>query len=408
MGSRIRGSSSTPKAKARLPFSTSGATLLHLDFLVTGIVMTFLGPMLPALSARWSLTDEQAGYLLFAQFFSSMFGMLASASLVQRIGYRLTFIIGLLMMASGMSLLVSGPWLQGMIAVCVLGFGHGVTTPAGNLRTAEVNPERRASALSVINAVWGIGAVSSPFLAAIAQRAHKIPLFLYGTAAALLALLLAFAFARFQPDTRARTTPSSAPEDSILNHRMLPVICVLFFVYVGTEVSFGGWLASYARRMGSDAGQQHSFWAMTTSFFWGALLIGRALAPAALKFHKETAVAKIGLTLALAGGLTIVAAHEMALLIPGAILSGLGMASIFPISVSLLPRWFEESAASSSSLVFASGNTGGAVLPWLVGVISTHTGSLRFGFIVPLVGVAAMLGFYVANGLPRERAKESF
>src|ERR1700674_4876426 len=137
MGSRMKGSSFTPKAKAKLPFSTSGATLLHLDFLVTGIVMTFLGPMLPALSARWSLTDEQAGYLLFAQFFSSMFGMLASASLVQRIGYRLTFIIGLIMMASGMSLLVSGPWLLGMIAVCVLGFGHGVTTPAGNLRTAE-------------------------------------------------------------------------------------------------------------------------------------------------------------------------------------------------------------------------------------------------------------------------------
>src|SRR5271165_2408500 len=93
-----------PSPGSKLPVSTSGATLVHLDFLVTGIVMTFLGPMLPALSARWSLTDEQAGYLLFAQFFSSMFGMLASAQLVQHIGYRLTFIIGLLMMACGISL----------------------------------------------------------------------------------------------------------------------------------------------------------------------------------------------------------------------------------------------------------------------------------------------------------------
>ena len=64
--------------------------------------MTFLGPMLPALSARWSLTDEQAGYLLFAQFFSSMFGMLSSGPLVRRVGYRMTFIIGLLLMACGM------------------------------------------------------------------------------------------------------------------------------------------------------------------------------------------------------------------------------------------------------------------------------------------------------------------
>jgi fucose permease len=396
------GSSPTSKSNVKLTFSTSGAALVHLDFLVTGIVMTFLGPMLPFLSARWSLTDEQAGYLLFAQFLSSMFGMLASAQLVQRIGYRLTFLIGLLMMASGMALLASGPWLLGMISVCVLGFGHGVTTPAGNLRTGEVNPHRRASALSVINAVWGIGAVSAPFLVAISQRAHEIPIFLYSTAAALLMLLLAFALARFEPDTRTQAVRSSAPGDSIWNHRMLPVICALFFVYVGTETCFNGWLASYARRINTGAGP-HTFWAMVPSFFWGALLIGRASAPLALKFHKETAVARIGLTLALAGGLTIIAAHDVALLIPGAVLTGLGLATIFPISVSLLPRWFGESAARSSSLVFASGNTGGAVLPWLVGVVSTHTGSLRSGFIVPLIGVAAMLVFYASYGVSSEQ-----
>jgi fucose permease len=94
----------------------------------------------------------------------------------------------------------------------------------------------------------------------------------------------------------------------------------------------------------------------------------------------------------------------MGLLIPGAVLAGLGLASIFPISVSQLPRWFGESAAGSSSPVFASGNIGGAVLPWLVGVISTHTGSLRSGFVVPLLGVGAMLAFYVGYGISREQA----
>src|SRR5258708_39209002 len=129
---------------------------------------------------------------------------------------------GLLMMAAGLALLVSGPWLLGMIAVCVLGVGHGVTTPAGNLRTAEVNPGGSASALNLINAVWGVGAMSSPFLVNIAQRAHKIPLFLYGTAAALLLLLLVFALARFQPDTLAHVHPSS-PGHSLWHPRSLPL-----------------------------------------------------------------------------------------------------------------------------------------------------------------------------------------
>ena len=41
------------------------------------------------------------------------------------------------------------------------------------------------------------------------------------------------------------------------------------------------------------------------------------------------------------------------------------------------PQWFGESERNATSAVFASGNTGGAVLPWVVGTLSTHTGSLR-------------------------------
>ncbi len=396
--------SSTPalNPSPQLPVSTRGATLVHMDFLLTGIVMTFVGPMLPAFSARWALTDEQAGYMLFAQFLSSMFGMLSSGVLVRRAGYRLTFILGLLLMASGMALLATGPWLLGMIAVCTLGFGHGVTTPAGNLRTAEVNSQGSASALSVINAVWGVGAVSSPFLVALAQRAHRLPIFLYGTAAALLVLMLAFVVSRFEPDTRFRAASSSPSGSTIWNHRMLPMACALFFTYVGTETCFNGWLASYAHRISDGAASgPHTFWAMIPSFFWGGLLAGRAFAPLALKFHKETAVARLGLTLALAGSITVVLAHSIGLLLPGALLAGLGLASIFPISVSLLPRWFGDSVTALSSAVFASGNTGGSILPWLVGVVSTHTGSLRLGFIVPLVGAAAMLAFYAVQGSSR-------
>ena len=180
---------SSVSAPKRLPVATDGIVLIHADFLITGIVMTFIGPMLPILAARWSLTDAQSGSLIFVQFFSSMFGMLVSGLSVQRLGYRTTLIIGSLLMASGMALLASGSWGVGIVAVCILGIGYGITTPAGNLRTAEINPESSASALNVINAVWGIGAMSSPFLVAVAQREHHSAYFLYGTAAALLVLI---------------------------------------------------------------------------------------------------------------------------------------------------------------------------------------------------------------------------
>src|SRR6185369_5677309 len=173
--------SSTPSLR-RIPYTTSGTVLLHVDFLLTGNVMTFLGPMLPILAAPLSLNDSAAGALIFTQLLSSMFGMFLSGLMVERQGYRITLAVGAVLMASGITLLATGNYWTGLLSICILGLGHGITKPAGNLRTAELDPARSASALSVINAVWGIGAMGSPFLLAIAQKVHRTELFLYGTA----------------------------------------------------------------------------------------------------------------------------------------------------------------------------------------------------------------------------------
>lgn len=376
-----------------LPVATDGIVLIHVDFLITGVVMTFIGPMLPILAARWSLTDAQSGSLIFVQFLSSMFGMLASGVSVQRQGYRFTLIVGALLMASGMALLVSGSWGMGLTAVSILGIGYGLTTPAGNLRTAEINPENSASALNVVNAVWGIGAMSSPFLVALAQREHRPAYFLYGTAGTLLALWLALLLTRFVPDTHANVE-SQLGNTRLWSDSALPLICALFFVYVGTETAFGAWIATYARRVDSRA---HVLSTVTPSFYWGALLLGRALAPIVLRFRSAVTIARAGLAVALLGGLALVAAHEMRLVVAGAVFAGLGLASIFPISVSLLPGWFGPSARRASGAIFASGNIGGAVVPWFVGEISSHTAGLRTAFLIPLLGVSAMLVFYLTN-----------
>jgi len=97
----------------------------------------------------------------------------------------------------------------------------------------------------------------------------------------------------------------------------------------------------------------------------------------------------------------------MELVVTGAVLAGLGLASIFPISVSLLPGWFGPSARRASGAVFASGNIGGAVVPWFVGEVSTHAAGLRAAFLVPLLGVSAMLVFYLTNstGVGRRRTE---
>src|SRR5438874_9393940 len=278
-------------------------------------------------------------------------------------GFRFTLTVGALLMASGTALLASGSWGMGILAVSILGIGYGLTTPAGNLRTAEINPENSASALNVVNAVWGIGAMGSPFLVALAQREHRPAYFLYGTAGALLVLLLALLLTRFVPDTHAQVE-SPLGAKSFWSDSALPLICALFFVYVGTETSFGAWIATYARRVDPRA---QVLATVTPSFYWGALVLGRGFASIVLRFRSALTIARTGLAIAMLGGLALVAAHGMTLVVIGAMLTGLGLASIFPISVSLLSGWFGPWARRASGAVFASGNIGGAVVPWFVG-----------------------------------------
>src|SRR5437773_8206034 len=91
----------------------SGTLLVHTAFVLTGVMTTLLGPMLPVFSARWVLSDSQAGYLFTAQFATSILGVALSSVLVHRYGYRVTLVFGLGFMAVGAGVLARASWIVG-------------------------------------------------------------------------------------------------------------------------------------------------------------------------------------------------------------------------------------------------------------------------------------------------------
>jgi FHS family glucose/mannose:H+ symporter-like MFS transporter len=367
----------------------------HLDFVLTGMVMTLLGPILPVLSTRWALNDMQAGYLFFAQFASSCAGMLLSGMMVRRYGYRLTLMFGLATSGIGVALLARADWTFGLLAVCIFGVAFGTNTPATNLFVARTYAPKSASALNLLNSSWGVGAMACPLLMAVAQRTDRVPLFLYGLSGGLIVLVVAMSLVAFRVDVEKTPITQISPNaGSPWQHRLLPIIMVLFFVYVGSENSVGGWVASYARRIGTSSSS--TFWTITPSFFWGALLLGRALAPLALRKAHETMVAGCGVALASIGIAILLMAKTMTPVVVGASLAGLGFSSVYPINVSLLSRWFGEATTRLSGIIFAIGNLGAAVMPLVVGAVSKKA-SLRAGLTVPLCGALGMLVFYLAH-----------
>ena len=65
---------------------------------------------------------------------------------------------------------------------------------------------------------------------------------------------------------------------------MILIFGALFFLYVGVENAFGGWIASYAKSLGSLT-PTVAF--MSPSFFYSALMLGRWLAPLLLRVTAE-------------------------------------------------------------------------------------------------------------------------
>lgn len=362
--------------------------LLHAGFILTGVVNTMLGPLLPLLASRWNLTDVQAGYLFVAQFLGSMVGVTLSSFLVSRKGPRFPLVLGLCAMAVGSVGIGSTNWSSGLLPLSLLGIGLGLAIPTTNLLISELYPLGRAAALSLINLSWGIGAVICPFLVAAFLHANRSLQFLYAVAMLLFvvaALLMRTVFSAVQISPTPKT--QRVATRSVWLSPYVPILGAIFFLYVGSEASIGGWIASYAKR----ALPGGTPWVLTPSFFWAALLFGRLISPVILRRVTETLLSRGGLLLASAGTILAVSARTPFELVIGVCLAGAGLAPVFPIAIAALSHKFSEGASKVAGLAFNLAGLGGATLPWLVGFTSTRSGSLRLGLFVPLSGCAAML-----------------
>src|SRR4051794_32697718 len=150
----------------------------YVSFIPIGIATVLLGPLLPTLSARWSLNYSQAGALFTAQYLASTCAVALSGVLASRRGFLFPIKAGLLLMALGLAVLPWGSKTVGILCIGAYGAGLGVAVPAANLMVAAVNPDRRSATLNLLNFFWSAGAVACPFIVAIATRTQHIPLFL--------------------------------------------------------------------------------------------------------------------------------------------------------------------------------------------------------------------------------------
>jgi fucose permease len=367
----------------------------YAGFLLNGMAVVSLGPLLPRLESLWRLGDGEGGALLAAQFL----GMSVGTILVRR-ERRQAMAVGAWSAWAGLSavgaLVLSGGtgWQVEAVACASLllfGFGLGQAVTALNLNLGV--DAGRASRLSFGNAMWSVGAILGPMTVALALRGGSLGAWLLGFAWVFPVVWLR----RFGDGTAGIRSDEASGARTGLG--VLAVFGALMFLYGSSESCLSGWVTTFARRAGGAAAMVSP---LTTSAFWFGVAGGRGLASVALRGWQERRALLATLAGAAAASLGLLSARGMGSVSLWAALAGMMVGPGFPLIIAgVLDR---RASARQIGLVLAMCGLGATAMPLVLGVISERTHSLREALALPGVCLLAMLAL-VAGFVKSEQAK---
>jgi fucose permease len=147
-----------------------------------------------------------------------------------------------------------------------------------------------------------------------------------------------------------------------------------------------GWLTTYTVRF-SDThllGGQSAI-----VLLWSALTAGRALSSAALRIIPESSLQRLGMALSILWIAALATTSHGPLLSLYSVLLGLSLAPFFPTTFALLIE--SRPTARAAGFILAVSGLGAALFPWMMGFVSTQSGSLRVAMVVPLALALTLL-----------------
>ena len=352
---------------------------LHIGFALTGVGTTLFGCILPGLSLVWHLDDRRSGVLFAAQFTGSALGALLVRSDFFRSLLRGYF----LLIISAIAVAFSNSFAR-VFLFFALGLGLGLTMTATSMLIGRTASTNRGAALSVLNVFWGLGAAASPLMASLWMGRWSPPYLFLLLAAVLTITLLVLVQNRAAVVGGAN---AAAPQSSShVELKLVSIFAIVAFLYVGTEVSVSGWMMTYVHRLPISG---KAWAAVATSCFWTALLCGRSLVPVVVRSFSEAQLLTSSLMTAFVSIVLLLLSHTRLAVVLSATTAGLMLAPIFPLCLSKVLTLMHDSP-ESKWIFFVSG-LGGAVLPWLTGELSAHTGSLRSGLLVAVFALGTMI-----------------
>ena len=395
-------------AAAPTSSNTAAMAVLTTLFFMWGFLTALNDILVPHLKSIFNLTYAEVMLIQFSFFSGYFIFALPSGKIVERIGYKKTMVVGLVVMAIGAFSFIAAAAIPSfpvfLAALIILAAGITALQVAANPYVTVLGPEKTASSrLNLTQAFNSLGTTIAPYLGSLlilsgtpetrdkirqmtaaalhayrVQQASSVKLPYLALGLALLVLGIVIAKFKLPVITGAEKRDSS-PKESIWSHRNLVLGAIGIFVYVGAEVSIGSFLVNYLSQpnIGNIA---ERIAARYVSFYWGGAMIGRFIGSALLqkiRTGKLLGIAAIVACLLVITTMLTFGHVAMWTIISIGLFNSIMFPSIFTLGLEGLGPLTGE---GSGILVMAI--VGGAILPELQGIIADRIG-IHHAFFLP-------------------------
>jgi len=379
-----------------VPFITVTALFFIFGF-ITNLNMALV-PHLRSifdLPYAWAMLAESAFFLAYLVFSSP------TSKLIESIGYKRTMVVSLFIQVVGCLLFVPAAKMVSfplfLTAVFVVGAGVTALQTSANPYVSILGPEQSAPVrLNLAQAFNSIGGTLAPLvagayilkdpdsLASKASIANTVRAPYIAIAAGLLILGLAVAFAHLPPITETQAFRPAKVGDALFGrsirsykHAVLGALGIFF--YVGVEVGLASIAVNYFKTQGMSSLKTASF---LVSLYWFGALVGRLLGSWILtKVRSGKLLGIFGFAAAAMLLASMFTSGQVA--IGTLVLCGFFNSIMFPNIFTLGIAGLGPMTSKGSGLIM-SAVVGGAVIPYLLGVLADKMG-IQHAFILPVI-----------------------
>ena len=381
-------------------------------FFMWGFVTVLNDVLIPHLKSIFDLKYAKASLIQSAFFLAYFLFSLPAAKLIDRVGYKRTMVIGVVVMGIGALLFIPAAAVPSfalfLCALMVLAGGITALQVASNPYVAVLGPPETASSrLNLAQAFNSLGTAIAPYLGGYlilsataksmdtvrqmspdvlqayrVQEASsvKLPYLIIGLALILLGAAISMFKLPPMPQAEHHEHDGRALK-SLWRFRQLVLGTVGIFVYVGAEVSIGSFLINYFSQ--ANIGNITEIAAAKyVSLYWLGAMIGRFIGSAVLQKVRTGTVLGIAAIVAfLLVCTSLLSLGHLAMW--SIILVGLFNSVMFPSIFTLGIAELGPLTGDGSGLLIMA-IVGGAVIPLGMGFLADHIG-LHHAFILPAV-----------------------